>query len=125
MVFIYFLNCFLFFSAIRHGSYDIASLLLRHNASINLPCADNRTALHEAAKLGRKDITRLLLQSGAEPDWASNFGLTPLALAAQHGHTDVMELLIQKGKKASPSHHSQTCIGQMFKQITRTRGAGY
>ncbi|KAM5148426.1 ankyrin repeat and SOCS box protein 14 [Mantella aurantiaca] len=83
--------------AIRHGSYDIASLLLRHNARVNLTCSDNRTALHEAAKLGRKDIARLLLQSGADPDWTSNFGFTPLALAAQHGYMDVMELLIQKG----------------------------
>ncbi|XP_068109808.1 ankyrin repeat and SOCS box protein 14 isoform X1 [Hyperolius riggenbachi] len=84
-------------TAIRHGCYDIAAFLLRYNASVNLPCADNRTALHEAAKLGRKDIVGLLLRLGAHPDYASNFGLTPLALAAQCGHTDVMEMLIQKG----------------------------
>ncbi|XP_066452659.1 ankyrin repeat and SOCS box protein 14 [Eleutherodactylus coqui] len=83
--------------ATRHGSYDIAALLLRHNANVMLACADNRIALHEAAKLGRKDITGLLLRGGANPDYASNFGFTPLALAAQNGHTDVMELLIQKG----------------------------
>ncbi|MEE6501788.1 hypothetical protein FKM82_004322 [Ascaphus truei] len=83
--------------AIRHGSYDIASLLLRFKANVNLLCVDNRTALHEAAKLGRKDMVGLLLRAGADANSASNFGFTPLALAAQNGYTDVMEILIQKG----------------------------
>ncbi|XP_063282954.1 ankyrin repeat and SOCS box protein 14 [Pelobates fuscus] len=84
-------------AGIQRGSYDIASLLLRFNANVNLTCADNRTALHEAAKLGKKDIAGLLLRAHADPNAASNFGFTPLALAAQNGHPDIMEMLILKG----------------------------
>lgn len=76
----------------------MASLLISHGANVNLRCANERTALHEAAKLGRQDMVKLLLVSGAHPDPQSSYGFTPLALAAQGGHTAVMELLLQKGK---------------------------
>lgn len=76
----------------------MASLLISHGADVNLRCTNERTALHEAAKLGRRDIVRLLLLSGAHPDPQSSYGFTPLALAAQNGHTEIMELLLQKGK---------------------------
>ncbi|XP_023571478.1 ankyrin repeat and SOCS box protein 14 isoform X3 [Octodon degus] len=81
----------------------MASLLIRHGASVNLRCANERTALHEAAKLGRQDMVKLVLGSGACPDPRSAYGFTPLALAAQNGHTKIMELLLQKGANA----HSQ------------------
>ncbi|KAM8931042.1 ankyrin repeat and SOCS box protein 14 [Pelodytes ibericus] len=99
-------------AAIRHGSYDMASLLLRFDANVHLLCADNRTALHEAAKIGKKDIVGLLLRAGADPNAASNFGFTPLALAAQNGHADVMELLIQKG--ASVMAQASDCASVLF-----------
>ncbi|XP_043831686.1 ankyrin repeat and SOCS box protein 14 isoform X1 [Dromiciops gliroides] len=83
--------------AVKHHSYDMASLLITFGAKVNLQCANKRTALHEAARLGRKDLVDLMLRSGAEPDPQSTYGFTPLALAAQGGHTEVMELLLQKG----------------------------
>lgn len=79
----------------------MASLLVSHGADVNLRCANERTVLHEAAKLGRQDMVKLMLASGAQPDPQSSCGLTPLALAAQCGHTEVMELLLQKGKVLS------------------------
>ncbi|EDL75069.1 rCG39220 [Rattus norvegicus] len=54
-----------------------------HGANVNLRCANERTALHEAAKLGRQDMVKLMLSSGANPDARSSYGFTPLALAAQ------------------------------------------
>uniref|UniRef100_A0A8C2MWW9 Ankyrin repeat and SOCS box-containing 14 n=1 Tax=Cricetulus griseus TaxID=10029 RepID=A0A8C2MWW9_CRIGR len=78
-------------------SYDMATLLISHGADVNLRCANERTALHEAAKLGRRDMVKLMLTSGAHPDARSSYGFTPLALAAQSGHTEIMELLLQKG----------------------------
>ncbi|EDL24718.1 ankyrin repeat and SOCS box-containing protein 14 [Mus musculus] len=54
-----------------------------HGADVNLRCANERTALHEAAKLGRLDMVKLMLASGAYPDARSSYGFTPLALAAQ------------------------------------------
>lgn len=76
----------------------MATLLISHGADVNLRCANERTALHEAAKLGRRDMVKLMLTSGAHPDARSSYGFTPLALAAQSGHTEIMELLLQKGK---------------------------
>ena len=84
----------------------MAALLIGHGADVNLRCANERTALHEAARLGRRDIVKLLLVSGAHPDPKSSYGFTPLALAAQSGHTKIMELLLQKGKIFLYSQHS-------------------
>lgn len=76
----------------------MAALLISYGADVNLRCTNERTALHEAAKLGRQDIVKLMLVSGAHPDPQSSYGFTPLALAAQSGHTEIMEMLLQKGK---------------------------
>ena len=76
----------------------MAALLISHGADVNLRCANERTALHEAAKLGRQDMVKLMLVSGAHPDPQSSYGFTPLALAAQSGQTEIMEMLLQKGK---------------------------
>nr|XP_051708231.1 ankyrin repeat and SOCS box protein 14 isoform X2 [Oryctolagus cuniculus]XP_051708232.1 ankyrin repeat and SOCS box protein 14 isoform X2 [Oryctolagus cuniculus] len=87
-------------TAVLRDSYDVVALLISHRANVNLRCANERTALHEAAKLGRRDMVKLLLASGAHPDARSSYGFTPLALAAQGGHTEVMEMLLQKGANA-------------------------
>lgn len=84
----------------------MAALLISHGADVNLRCANEKTALHEAARLGRRDIVKLLLVSGAHPDPKSSYGFTPLALAAQSGHTKIMELLLQKGKIFLYSQHT-------------------
>lgn len=76
----------------------MAALLIGYGADVNLRCTNERTALHEAARLGRQDIVKLILVSGAYPDPQSSYGFTPLALAAQSGHTEIMEMLLQKGK---------------------------
>lgn len=89
------------FPAVLHDAYDMAALLISHGADVNLRCSNERTALHEAAKLGRKDMVKLMLVSGAHPDPQSSYGFTPLALAAQSGHTEIMEVLLQKGKISS------------------------
>ncbi|XP_053456749.1 ankyrin repeat and SOCS box protein 14 isoform X5 [Nycticebus coucang] len=86
--------------AVLRDSYDIAALLINHRADVNLRCANERTALHEAAKLGRQDMVKLMLASGAHVDPRSSYGFTPLALAAQNGHTEIMEILLQKGANA-------------------------
>ncbi|XP_045349238.1 ankyrin repeat and SOCS box protein 14 isoform X2 [Leopardus geoffroyi] len=86
--------------AVLRDSYDMAALLISHGADVNLRCTNERTALHEAAKLGRQDIVKLLLVSGAHPDPQSSYGFTPLALAAQSGYTEIMEMLLQKGANA-------------------------
>lgn len=91
-------NGFYRFSAILNDQYDLATLLLRHNATVDQPGPLSRTALHECAFLGLENFVHLLLGSGADPNACDTKKKTPLALAAQNGHLNVVEVLLQKGK---------------------------
>lgn len=85
-------------SAILNDQYDLATLLLRYDASVDLTGPLNRTALHESAFLGLENFVYLLLESGADPNTFDIRNKTPLALAAQNGHLNVVEVLLQKGE---------------------------
>lgn len=90
------LFCF-FLSAILNDQYDLATLLLRYNASVDQTGPLDRTALHECAFLGLENFVHLLLVSGANPNASDIKRKTPLALAAQNGHLNVVEALLEKG----------------------------
>ncbi|XP_051857172.1 ankyrin repeat and SOCS box protein 15 isoform X3 [Antechinus flavipes] len=83
--------------AIKKGSYEMVSLLIKHNTILDLPCIKRWSAMHEAAKQGRKDIIALLLKNGGNVHLRDGFGITPLGVAAEYGHCDVLEHLIHKG----------------------------
>lgn len=83
--------------AVKKGSYDMVSALLKHKASLDQPCAKRWSAMHEAAKQGRKDLVALLLKHGGNVHLRDGFGTTPLGVAAEFGHCDVLEHLIHKG----------------------------
>ncbi|XP_029012098.1 dynein axonemal heavy chain 12 isoform X1 [Betta splendens] len=84
-------------AAILNDQYDLATLLLRHNAAVDQTGPLSRTALHECAFLGLENFVHLLLASGADPNACDIKKKTPLALAAQNGHLNVVEALLQKG----------------------------
>ncbi|XP_034552211.1 dynein heavy chain 12, axonemal [Notolabrus celidotus] len=84
-------------AAILNDQYDLATLLLRYNASVDQTGPLNRTALHESSFLGLENFVYLLLDSGANPNACDIQKKTPLALAAQNGHLNVVEVLLQKG----------------------------
>ncbi|XP_009202064.1 ankyrin repeat and SOCS box protein 15 isoform X3 [Papio anubis] len=83
--------------AVKKGSYDMVSTLIKHNTSLDQPCVKRWSAMHEAAKQGRKDIVSLLLKHGGNVHLRDGFGVTPLGVAAEYGHCDVLEHLIHKG----------------------------
>ncbi|XP_066118302.1 ankyrin repeat and SOCS box protein 15 isoform X2 [Saccopteryx bilineata] len=83
--------------AVKEGSYDMVSVLLKHNTSLDQPCVKRWSAMHEAAKQGRKDLIALLLRHGGDVHLRDGFGVTPLGVAAEYGHCDVLEHLIHKG----------------------------
>uniref|UniRef100_A0A2K6P1Z0 Ankyrin repeat and SOCS box protein 15 n=1 Tax=Rhinopithecus roxellana TaxID=61622 RepID=A0A2K6P1Z0_RHIRO len=83
--------------AVKKGSYDMVSTLIKHNTSLDQPCVKRWSAMHEAAKQGRKDIISLLLKHGGNVHLRDGFGVTPLGVAAEYGHCDVLEHLIHKG----------------------------
>lgn len=84
-------------TAIKNNHYDLASLLLRYNATVDQKGSLQRTALHEASLLGLEDYVYQLLQAGANPDACDSNEHTPLGLAAQAGRLNVVEILLQKG----------------------------
>lgn len=75
----------------------MASILIKHNCSINQPCVKRWSAMHEAAKKGRKDLVALLLKNGGNVNLKDGYGVTPLGVAAEYGHCEVLEHLIHKG----------------------------
>lgn len=84
-------------AAILNDQYDLATLLLHYNATVDQTGPLNRTALHESAFLGLENFVYLLLESRANPNVCDIKQKTPLALAAQNGHLNVVEFLLQKG----------------------------
>lgn len=97
-------------AAILNDQYDLATLLLRYNATIDQTGQLNRTALHESAFLGLENFVYLLLESGANPNACDVKKKTPLALAAQNGHLNVVEVLLQKGADVGCESESGTVL---------------
>ncbi|KAK3519072.1 hypothetical protein QTP70_016355, partial [Hemibagrus guttatus] len=100
--------------AIKNNHYDLASLLLRYNATVDRKGSLQRTALHEASLLGLEDFVYQLLQAGADPDACDATEHTPLGLAAQAGHLNVVEILLQKGASIWPKLHSVESVSVLF-----------
>ncbi|XP_037539993.1 dynein heavy chain 12, axonemal [Nematolebias whitei] len=97
-------------AAILNDQYDLATLLLRYNATVDQTGPLNRTCLHESAFLGLENFVHLLLESGANPNALDVKKKTPLALAAQNGHLNVVEVLLQKGARVRSESESSTVL---------------
>ena len=69
------------------GNLNMVTLLLNHNARVELPDAAGRTALHIAAMQGHLEMTSLLLRRGADINgsWVFGFeGLCPSLVVCHH-----------------------------------------
>ena len=83
-------------AAARVGEVEIARVLLRHSAPVDLRDNSGWTALKTASRYGHLDIVQLLIQGGAAVGTRDNEGWTPLLEASGGGHLDVVQLLIQR-----------------------------
>lgn len=72
--------------AVRNGHSDIAALLIKHNADINLGDSSGNTALHHASAYGWLECVRVLLEYGADPSPENAWKSTPLTIAMQKNH---------------------------------------
>ncbi len=80
--------------AIQEGYFEIAKLLLDHDANPNFKHGNFKiTPLHMAIRKSSPRLTALLLQKGADPDLAVDQD-TPLARAAIKGNIDIIRCLI-------------------------------
>ena len=82
--------------AIRNSHYEIASLLLKYGAEINL-CAEDRSysALMEAAQIGDLKTVQLLLSKNADTNIQGKNGQTALILAVGRQDVKMVKQLIE------------------------------
>ena len=67
--------------AVRNGHSNIAALLIKHNADINLSDSSGNTPLHHAAAYGWLECVTLLLKYGTDPSPENLWKSTPLTIA--------------------------------------------
>lgn len=63
--------------AVNHGFVEIADLLLKCGAMVNVPGYNNITPLHEAVLNNKLEAVKLLLMYGADVEARDVNGMTP------------------------------------------------
>ncbi len=81
------------FSAVSHGNYEMAELLLKRGAKPDIADKIQQTPMHYAAFNGLTEIAQLLLHHKANPEALDNGHQTPLEIAREEGHADIIKLL--------------------------------
>lgn len=80
-------------SACAISNYEIAKLLLKNGAEVNVSQAGGVTPLHSAAHNGKDRLVQLLLEHGADKYAKTDDGKTPLQMAEKEKHTSTAQLL--------------------------------
>ncbi|GAB2764600.1 ankyrin repeat domain-containing protein [Salinimicrobium soli] len=80
-------------SACAISNYEIAKLLLKNGAEVNVAQAGGVTPLHSAAHNGQDRLVQLLLEHGADTHAKTEDGKTPLQMAEEEKHTSTARLL--------------------------------
>ncbi|KAH9169375.1 hypothetical protein EDB89DRAFT_2098979 [Lactarius sanguifluus] len=84
-------------AALYKRHFDIADLLHRHGAVVDVRGHKGRTPLHGASMSGRVDIMRWLLDHGADANAMQDDCWTPLHLAAVNMHLEAIQVLLDHG----------------------------
>ena len=87
----------LLWTAVEHGSADVAKLLLGAGAPGDATRWDGRTVMHAAAALPSPEMARLLLEHGADLNATDDFDWTPLHVALYRGAEETALVLIEAG----------------------------
>jgi ankyrin repeat protein len=80
-----------------NGNLQIAAILLKAQAHLDLKDKLGNTALHYAADRGHVEMVQLLLDVGATLDPQNKNGMTPLMVAASRGNAAIVQALLAKG----------------------------
>ena len=83
--------------ACNNGHFQVAALLLKEGADVNICTNNGGTALMFASQNGHFQVAELLLKEGADINICTNNGGTALMFASQNGHLQVAELLLKEG----------------------------
>jgi hypothetical protein len=87
--------------ASSRGMFDIARLLLDHEADVNIRDSADWTPLHCASLLGHVEMAQLLLVRGASLNAQSFSGYSPLFLASRSGQFEAVQFLLDHGADMS------------------------
>jgi uncharacterized protein len=80
-----------------NGNLQIAAILIKANAHLDLKDRLGNTALHYATDRNRIEMAQLLLDVGAAVDPQNRNGMTPLMIAASRGNIAIVRALLAKG----------------------------
>lgn len=80
-----------------HNLSAVKSLVLVHNASVDITTRNGWTPLHVASGSNAVDIAAFLLEMDANVNARNNEGRTALGIAVVEGQTEVARLLLSKG----------------------------
>ncbi|KAL3312751.1 Ankyrin-2 [Cichlidogyrus casuarinus] len=87
--------------AAREGCSEIAEMLLRQGARVNVTNAGLDTPLHLAAAHGHFKLVKLLYEYSIQSvDIGNEYGNTPLHYACFWGHVDIADYLMENGAYA-------------------------
>jgi|GEM_PF-2225281 len=99
--------------AAGNGLLEIAEILIKRGADVNLPNRQGQTALHWAAWNDRYDMMAMLVAKGAKVDAQDHARNTPLIMAAAHNCVACVKFLLDKGAdKYSANAQGQTAYFQ-------------
>ncbi|MEO6013231.1 MAG: ankyrin repeat domain-containing protein [Devosia sp.] len=86
--------------ASERGHLELAQLLIRRGADVNLTVKLQRTPLYGAVKAGHSAVVKLLLDSGADPNKQAKLQ-TPLHVAAENGCLQCVVDLVASGAEVN------------------------
>lgn len=85
-------------TAIKHDRQDVAAILLRRGADINIHTMDVGIApLHVAVAIGSLPFAQMLIENGADVNIRNQVDLCPLHVAVGMDNVDMVNLLLSKG----------------------------
>ncbi|KAI0292992.1 hypothetical protein B0F90DRAFT_1822487 [Multifurca ochricompacta] len=85
------------YTASMQNCVNVAKVLLKYGADVNVRGSAEWTLLHETANKGHLEISQLLIKSGADVNAKSLGGSNPMLLASAVGHKDIVQLLLEHG----------------------------
>jgi ankyrin len=82
------------------GHRDIAEILVKHGAQVNIQSPAGFTPLYMAAQENNAEVVKFLLDHGADQHIATQDGFTPMSIAVQQGHQTVVTLLMDNDESS-------------------------
>lgn len=83
--------------AVINGNLQIAAILIKAKARLDVRDRLGNTPLHIAAERDEIEMAKLLADVGAPVDGENKNGMTPLMVAASRGYLDMVQALLAKG----------------------------